>query len=66
MANYILQGQPCTPDCPNRQPGCNCQKRKEWVVEKNERKQKIYEEKSKANRVAEIRNPPRAQKLREK
>ena len=21
---------PCTRDCPDRQPGCNCEKRKAW------------------------------------
>lgn len=66
MANFILQGNPCRRDCPDRQPGCNCQKRQEWVAEKNARKKMIYEEKAKEGLVDSYMNSPRPRKARAK
>jgi len=44
MANYLMRGCPCTKTCPDRAVGCNCQKRQEWVAEKNARKKLIQED----------------------
>lgn len=44
LRNYILDGNPCTRDCPDRYPGCNCEKRQEWVVEKKKRKDIVYKD----------------------
>lgn len=44
LRNYILDGNPCTRDCPDRSPGCNCEKRKAWVAEKNKWKDIIYKD----------------------
>lgn len=47
MNTYVMRGNPCKRDCPDRQPGCNCEKRKEFQALKEERKNKIYAERSK-------------------
>ncbi len=30
---------PCTRDCPERYPGCNCERRKAWKWQENRRKE---------------------------
>ena len=41
MTNYIEN--PCKRDCPDRRPGCCCQKRKEWVEQQKDIKNFLYE-----------------------
>ena len=62
----IPKGMPCRRDCPDRQPGCYCDLKKQWDAEKEAKKQMIYEQKAKDFAVAQIRNPPRAERLRQK
>jgi hypothetical protein len=57
---------PCERDCPDRYPGCYCEKKQAWDAEKEERKAKINAEKKKDYDVAQVRNPPRAERLRKK
>ena len=64
MGNYIYRDQPCKSDCPDRQPGCYCQKKRDWDEQKNAKKQMIKEEKNKVGLVMAIRNPPRVRKAR--
>lgn len=35
----LLQGNPCAADCPQRTPGCCCEKRRAWLREHKDRKQ---------------------------
>ena len=62
----IPKGMPCKRDCPNRQPGCHCDLKKQWDAEKEAKKEMIYKEKSKEFAVGQVRNPPRAEKRRQK
>ena len=62
----IPKGMPCRRDCPDRQPGCHCDLKKQWDSEKEAKKAKIYAEKKKEYEVAQVRNPPRAERLRQK
>ena len=62
----IPKDMPCKRNCPDRQPGCYCSKKKEWDARKEEKKAMIYKQKSAEFAVAQIRNPPRAERLRQK
>lgn len=53
--NYILKGNPCTRDCPDRKPGCNCDKRKEYKKLYDERKAAIDKERYDSNLVYKVR-----------
>lgn len=33
--------QPCVKDCPDRAPGCCCEKRRAWLREHHDRKKKV-------------------------
>ena len=57
MANFIYADQPCQPDCPDRQPGCLCQKKRDWDAKKDAKKQMIRDAKQKTSRVMEVRSP---------
>ena len=57
---------PCKRDCPNRKPGCLCDKKKEWDEAQRARKNAIIEEKKRIGRVLEVRNPERVKKVRRK
>ena len=52
MSNYnsyntsLMVGNPCRRDCPERKPGCNCEKRKEWRKEYEAKKETIYRDKN--------------------
>ena len=37
--------QPCMKDCPDRAPGCCCEKRRDWLREHRDRKKKERAEK---------------------
>ena len=62
----IPKGMPCRRDCPNREPGCHCSKKQAWDAEQAAKKEMIYKEKSKEFAVGQVRNPPRAEKRRQK
>ena len=57
---------PCTRDCPERKPGCFCSRKAEWDAKRQEAKDARYKEKQLESAVGAIRNPPRAQKRRER
>lgn len=57
---------PCQRDCPDRQPGCNCERKQAWDQKRKELKDLRYKEKQLDSAVGAIRNPPRAQKRRER
>ena len=60
----IPKDMPCRKNCPDRQPGCFCEKKRAWNESQEAKKQKIKEEKLKVGRVLEVRNPERAKKVR--
>ncbi len=62
----IPKGMPCVRSCPDRQPGCYCDRKRQWDAEQAEKKKMIYEKKAAEFAVAQIRNPPRAEKRRQK
>lgn len=57
---------PCKRDCEDRFPGCYCQRKRNWDAEQAAKKEMIYKEKSKEFAVGQVRNPPRAEKRRQK
>ena len=36
--SWVMSGNPCKRDCPERVPGCHCEKKKEFDALKEERK----------------------------
>ena len=49
MNNYIMKDHPCVRDCPDRKPGCNCEKRQAFLKEKEARKAVIHADKKKSS-----------------
>lgn len=45
LRNYFLDGNPCTRECAERIPGCNCDKRKKWVAQKEQRRKIVAKDK---------------------
>ena len=45
--NWLSGGNPCKRDCPERKPGCNCEKRIEWKQAVAERKEIVKEARKK-------------------
>ena len=41
-----MEGNPCTRDCVDRKPGCNCERRKKWRKGFETKKEKIYRSKN--------------------
>jgi len=64
MADRTPADMPCKRDCPDRKPGCYCEKKKAWDVKKWERKDAIHAAFEKDYAVDCVRNPPRAKKAR--
>ena len=60
----VPKDMPCKRDCPDRYPGCFCEKKKAWNDEQEAKKQKISEAKRKDSMVMGVRNPERAKKAR--
>lgn len=42
----LMSGNPCRKDCPERQPGCNCEKRRAWREEYESKKTHMYQQKN--------------------
>lgn len=57
MNNYLMKDHPCKRECPDRKPGCNCEKRKEFLKIKEERKEKIRKHKETQSMLDEISIP---------
>lgn len=36
--SWVMSGNPCHRDCPDREPGCNCQKKQDFNAQKEKRK----------------------------
>ena len=62
----IPKGMPCRKDCPDRQPGCFCGKKKEWDAAQDAKKQVILEEKKRNNMILGVRNPERVRREKNK
>ena len=60
----IPKDMPCRRDCPDRAPGCFCDKKKAWNASQEAKKQQLFEAKKKDSMVLEVRNPERAKKAR--
>ena len=41
--SWVMSGNPCKRDCPDRVPGCYCERKKEFDAQKEERKAIIKE-----------------------
>ena len=59
MNSYIMKDNPCSPDCPNRKPGCDCELRKGFQKKKEERKQKIRKAKDRESMIESVRSKRR-------
>ena len=57
---------PCKRDCEDRFPGCYCSRKKQWDAEQAEKKKMIHDAKEREYAVGQVRNPPRAEKRRQK
>ena len=64
MPIRIPKDMPCTPDCPDRKPGCFCEKKKEWNLKHEERKKVIREAKSRNDAIIGVRSPDTGKKRR--
>lgn len=62
MADRTPADMPCKRDCPDRFPGCYCEKKQEWDVQKRAKKQAIYDAKKKHDMIMGVRNPERVKK----
>lgn len=60
MSNYnsyntmLMSGNPCRKDCPDRQPGCNCEKRREWRDGYEAKKRHIYQQKNDSSMIDSV------------
>ena len=66
MSVKVPENMPCKRDCPDRKPGCFCERKKAWDLQQEEKKQMILEAKKKASMVLGVRNPDRVKKARKK
>ena len=64
--SQIPKGMPCTRTCESRTPGCYCEKKRAWDAEKEAKKKMIHDAKEREYAVGQVRNPPRAEKRRQK
>ena len=39
----LMKDNPCRKDCPDRYPGCNCERRKAWREKYEGKKQRMYQ-----------------------
>ena len=51
----IPKGMPCRRDCPDRQPGCHCDLKKQWDAEKEAKKKMIHDAKEREYAVGQVR-----------
>ena len=42
--NMMMRDNPCRKDCPERQPGCNCERRKAWRDGYEAKKRHMYQQ----------------------
>lgn len=54
MNTYLTRDNPCTRDCPEREPGCNCERRIAWQKVKEERKEKIRKHRENQSALDEL------------
>ena len=59
MATKIPDDMPCKADCPDRKPGCFCEKKKSWNEKRYAEKQAIRNIKAKENLTFSVRQPKR-------
>jgi len=64
MSTKVPEDMPCKRDCPDRKPGCFCDKKKAWDERQREKKQQILDEKNKTSMIMGVRNPDRVKKAR--
>lgn len=49
----IPKDMPCKQDCPDRYPGCLCEKKRAWDEKKESRKKEILDKKAKETAIHE-------------
>ena len=54
MNNYLMRDCPCTEDCPDRYPGCNCERRIEWKQTYNNKKAAIYKHRNNRSMIDSV------------
>ena len=52
--NMMMRDIPCRKDCPERTPGCNCEKRKAWREKYEGKKQRMYQQKNDSSMIASV------------
>ena len=62
MSIKVPRDMPCKRDCPDRKPGCLCEKKKAWDSQQETKKQMIIEAKKKTSMIMGVRNPERVKK----
>lgn len=54
MNNYLIKDNPCRRDCPDRYPGCNCDKREAWRDEYEAKKRRIYQQRNYSSMIDSV------------
>lgn len=54
FSTFNSKGNPCTRECPDRQPGCNCEKRIAFRQKEKERKDAIQKKKNEQNMIDSV------------
>lgn len=52
--NMLMSGHPCRRDCPDRQPGCNCERRKAWRAGYESKKTHMYRQKNDSSMIDSV------------
>ena len=55
MPTRIQKDMPCKPDCPNREPGCFCDLKREWNEKHEAQKKAIRDIKNRENMTFEAK-----------
>ena len=50
----LMKDNPCRKDCPDRYPGCNCERRKAWRDGYEAKKRHMYQQKNDSSMIDNV------------